>query len=136
MRANAPKRSSVAANTPPISRSHTSVVVRSIAASSSPESASFSIERPPVPVAWNTRHSARGSSRSASRCTAVVVTPNMVSPTAGLSPGRARPPSVDVRERTMPASAWAALPSTSREIRLSPCTSVTEYIIKMSEAPT
>ena len=53
----APKRSSVAGNTPPISRSQTSVVVTSITPASRPESTSFSIERPPMPVAWNTRHS-------------------------------------------------------------------------------
>ena len=36
----------------------------------------------------------------------------------------------------MPAMAWAALPSTTRLIRLSPDTSVTEYIMAMSLAPT
>ena len=36
----------------------------------------------------------------------------------------------------MPASACAALPSTCREIRFSPATSVTEYSIAMSDAPT
>ena len=37
---------------------------------------------------------------------------------------------------TMPAMALAALPSTSREMRLSPATSVTEYIMAMSAGPT
>ena len=37
---------------------------------------------------------------------------------------------------TMPASAWAALPSTCREMRFRPATSVTEYIIAMSDGPT
>jgi hypothetical protein len=36
----------------------------------------------------------------------------------------------------MPASAWAALPSTRSEMRLIPDTSVTECIMQMSEAPT
>ena len=36
----------------------------------------------------------------------------------------------------MPASAWAALASTRSEIRLMPATSVTEYIMQMSEGPT
>ena len=53
----APKRSSVAAKTPPTIMSATSVVVVSMAPARSPESARFSIARPPVPVAWNTRQS-------------------------------------------------------------------------------
>jgi hypothetical protein len=52
-----PKRSSVAGITPPISRSQTSVVVMSITPASMPESMSFSIDCPPTPVAWKTRHS-------------------------------------------------------------------------------
>ena len=36
----------------------------------------------------------------------------------------------------MPASAWAALASTRSEMRLMPATSVTEYIMQMSEGPT
>ena len=43
--------------TPPISRSQTSVVVMSMTPASTPESTSFSIDWPPMPVAWNTRHS-------------------------------------------------------------------------------
>ena len=47
-----PKRSSVAGRMPPIIMSVTSVVVRSSAAERKPLSASFSMERPPVPVEW------------------------------------------------------------------------------------
>jgi hypothetical protein len=36
----------------------------------------------------------------------------------------------------MPASALAPLASTTREIELRPCTSVTEYIMVMSAGPT
>ena len=36
----------------------------------------------------------------------------------------------------MPASAWAALASTFSEMRLIPETSVTEYIMQMSDGPT
>ena len=36
----------------------------------------------------------------------------------------------------MPASACAALASTRSEIRLMPATSVTEYIMQMSDGPT
>ena len=57
VRAIAPKRSSVAGSTPPNSRSQTSVVVMSMTPASRPLSASFSMVRPPVPVAWNTRQS-------------------------------------------------------------------------------
>ena len=69
--------------------------------------------------------------------TAVVVTPNMVRPSPGRSSsawGARR--GVGSADRTMPASAFAPFASTRREIRLRPCTSVTEYIIMMSEAPT
>ena len=83
MRIAAPKRSSSAANTPPTSMSATSVVVRSMKPASRPESARLSIERPPVPVAWNTRQSKSPSSRRTTPCTAGVVTPNIVMPTAG-----------------------------------------------------
>ena len=48
-----------------------------------PESTSFSIERPPTPVAWNTRHSNSSFRSAAIFCTAGVVTPNMVMPIAG-----------------------------------------------------
>ena len=54
----------------------------------------------------------------------------MVRPMAGLSSAAA------ASARIMPASAWAALASTTREIRLSPATSTTEYIIVMSLGPT
>ena len=57
VRMNAPKRSSSAARTPPIIMSQISVVVRSTAAARRPLSASFSMDRPPTPVAWNTRQS-------------------------------------------------------------------------------
>ena len=54
----------------------------------------------------------------------------MVSPMAGLSSAASASP------RIMPASAWAALASTTREMRLSPAMSTTEYIIVMSLGPT
>ena len=57
VRMNAPKRSSSAARIPPIIMSQISVVVRSTAAARRPLSASFSMDRPPTPVAWNTRQS-------------------------------------------------------------------------------
>ena len=135
MRMIAPKRSSVAGSTPPISMSATSVVVRSMTPAIMPESTSFSIERPPTPVAWNTRHSNSSRSAALMRCTAGVVTPNIVSPTAGRRRvGRGLPPSR--RAFAMPISACAPLASTWREIELRPETSVTEYIIVMSEGPT
>ena len=58
----APKRSSSAGSTPPMSMSATSVVVTSMTAEMAPESINFSIDRPPVPVAWNTRHSQSAAS--------------------------------------------------------------------------
>jgi hypothetical protein len=51
----APSRSGPAEKTPPTRWSAISVVVMSRTAAISPESTSFSIDRPPVPVAWNTR---------------------------------------------------------------------------------
>ena len=45
----------------------TSVVVMSMTPESTPESTSFSIDCPPTPVAWNTRHSKSSSSASRSR---------------------------------------------------------------------
>ena len=61
-----------------------------------------------------------------------VVTPNMVSPSAGLSSVAGS----GMAFLIIPAIAWAALPSTRREMRFSPCMSVTEDIIAMSEGPT
>ena len=48
------RRSGPAGNTPPTTRSAISVVVMSSTAVIIPDSTSFSIERPPVPVAWKT----------------------------------------------------------------------------------
>src|SRR5689334_6974228 len=45
-------------------------------------------------------------------------------------------PTAIARAATMPAMAAAALPSTSREIRLIPATSTTEYMTQTSLAPT
>ena len=59
MRAIAPSRSGPALSTPPNRWSQTSVVVTSMTPASSPLSASFSMVRPPVPVAWKTRQSSR-----------------------------------------------------------------------------
>src|SRR6188472_101759 len=89
----------------------------------SPESTSFSIDCPPVPVAWNTSGSNRPASSAARRVTKGVVTPNIVSPIGG-------------RSSPLVGIALAALPSTCREMRLRPATSVTEYIMAMSEGPT
>ena len=139
-RITAPKRSSVAGITPPMSRSQTSVVVTSITPCSRPDSISFSIDWPPTPVAWKTRQSYSCLSVSAICCTHGVVTPNMVSPMAGSSGRAGRRPRTSrmaaARALTMPSIACAPLARIWREIELSPCTSVTEYIIMMSEAPT
>ena len=134
----APNRSSVAGNTPPIRRSQTSVVVMSITPASRPESTSFSIERPPTPVAWKTRHSKSPRSAAAICCTAGVVTPNMVRPIDGrlALASRALAARASSRAFTMPTSALAPLASTWREIEFRPCTSVTEYIMVMSAGPT
>ncbi len=86
---------------------------------------------PPVPVAWNTRQSNRSASSALTRFTQGVVTPNMVRPTAGRSSATA-----GRGARAMPATACAALARMVREMRLSPATSVTEYIIAMSLGPT
>jgi hypothetical protein len=51
------KRCGPAENTPPTNSSATSVVVTSMTAVIRPESTSFSIDWPPVPVAWNVRQS-------------------------------------------------------------------------------
>jgi len=61
-----------------------------------------------------------------------VVTPNIVMPSAG------RPSSGAALAacRNAPPMAPAALPSTRREMRFSPATSVTEYIMAMSDGPT
>ena len=91
-----------------------------------------------MPVAWNTRQSKSSSSAAVTCCTHGVVTPNMVSPTAGLPAaarrwaarafGGARLHHADM--------ACAPLARTWRDMELSPCTSVTEYSIMMSEGPT
>ena len=60
-----------------------------------------------------------------------MVTPNIVNPIAGRSVSLG-----GTGWAAMPATALAALPSTTREMRLSPATSVTEYIMAMSTAPT
>ena len=86
---------------------------------------------PPVPVAWKTRQSNFSSSAPETICTQGVVTPNMVRPMAGLVSAEG------LRAwAIMPASAWAALESTCSEMRLMPWTSVTEYIMQMSDGPT
>ena len=117
---------------PPAKRSQTSVKVTSSTAWISPESTSFSMARPPVPVAWKTRQSKRPSSAARARCTQGVVTPNMVMPRAG----RLATAGIAPAARTMPASACAALASTRRLMRFRPATSVTECSIAMSLGPT
>ena len=77
--------------------SATSVVVTSMTAEMRPESTNFSIERPPTPVAWKTRHSQSAASAAVICCTQGVVTPNMVSPTAGRAVRRALPAPVSSR---------------------------------------
>ena len=57
MRAMASMRSGPAVSTPPTISSAISVVVTSITAERSFDSTSFSIDWPPVPVAWNTMQS-------------------------------------------------------------------------------
>ncbi len=96
-----------------------------------PASTSFSIARPPVPVAWKTRQSKpRASSSSRTAVTQGVVTPNIVMAIVGFSPAEGTGCWI------MPAMAWAALPSTRRETALRPATSTTGYIIRMSLVPT
>ena len=63
--------------------------------------------------------------------TSGVVTPNIVSPAAGRSSALG-----GTGFAAIPATALAALPRTTREMRLSPATSVIEYIMAMSAAPT
>ena len=70
------------------------------------------------------------------RCTAGVVTPNIVSPTAGSERAGFGCFAAASRARAMPISALAPLASTWREIELRPETSVTEYIIVRSDVPT
>ena len=72
-----------AESTPPTTSSAISVVVASITPASRPDSTSFSIDWPPVPVAWKTRQSYRSSSCFITACTHGVVFPNMLSPIAG-----------------------------------------------------
>jgi hypothetical protein len=64
-------------------RSAISVVVASMTPASSPDSTRFSMDCPPVPVAWKMRQSKRSSSALVTAWTQGVVTPNMVRPTAG-----------------------------------------------------
>ena len=64
LRAIAPSRSGPAENTPPTRWSAISVVVMSRTAAIRPESTSFSIDCPPVPVAWNTSGSNRACERA------------------------------------------------------------------------
>ncbi len=130
VRIAAPKRSSVAGRTPPNRRSATSVVVMSRKPVSIPLSASFSIVRPPVPVAWKTRQSWLSRKAAVIAVTQGVVTPNIVSPMAGL------PPLAVAGCSAMPAIASAALVRTTRLIRFSPARSVTAGIRIRSEMPT
>ena len=121
-------------STPPTTSSVTSVVVMSSTPASRPESASFSMVWPPVPVAWKTRQSYSASSCLHTAWTHGVVRPNIVRPRAGLPCCSA---DEGGRENaSMPASACAAFASTFSEMRLIPATSVTEYIMQMSEGPT
>ena len=123
-----------------MSMSATSVVVTSMTAEMAPESTNFSIERPPAPVAWKTRHSQSAANAAVICCTQGVVTPNIVSPTDGTARRRdLDAPASRLASRrafTIPIKAWAPLASTCREIELRPWTSVTEYIIVMSVGPT
>jgi hypothetical protein len=118
-------------STPPTNSSATSVVVRSSTAVSEPDATSFSIDCPPVPVAWKTMQSWLASSSAVAACTQAVVTPNIVSPIAASASA-----GVGCQARTMPATACAALASTWREMRFSPDTSTTGYSIMMSALPT
>ncbi len=106
-------------------------MVTSIIPRTSPDSASFSIDWPPVPVAWKVYTSYSASSASRTAVQQAVVTPNIVMPTPGLSP-----PASGTDHFAMPATAWAALPITRREMALMPATSATEYIMAMSFGPT
>ena len=115
---------------PPTTRSAISVVLTSTTASTSRSSTSFSIARPPVPVAWKTRQSQRSATASVTAVTHGVVTPNIVSPSAGLSWASGTGAAM------APPRACAALDSTRRLMRLSPATSVTEYMSVRSTEPT
>ena len=110
--------------------SQISVVVMSMKPVSMPLSASFSIVRPPVPVAWNTMQSKSFFSRSAIAVTQGVVTPNMVSPMEGLASRRCG------GFCAMPAIACAALLRMVRLRSLRPARSVTDGTITISEMPT
>ena len=114
------------------------MVETSITADSSLESTSFSIDCPPVPVAWKTRQSCSPSSWRDTAWTQGVVTPNIVSPMAGRvsAADLSAAPALSADQAIMPASACAALDSTRAEMRLMPETSVTEYIMQMSDGPT
>src|ERR687892_352352 len=79
----APKRSSVAGRMPPIIMSQISVVDTSITPRIRRESMSFSIDLPPMPVAWKTSGSQSFSISLMTCCTHGVVTPNIVMPTSG-----------------------------------------------------
>jgi hypothetical protein len=126
----APNLSSVAAKTPPTRRSATSVVVRSMTARKNPLSASFSIDCPPMPVAWKTQASKRSSTPRRTCVTQSVVTPNIVIPTAG------RSPSLNIAaSAAMPDAARAAFAMTFRDTAFSPAMSTTEAIIVMSVGP-
>ena len=70
---------------PPIIMSQISVVETSITPCIRPESISFSIDLPPMPVAWKTSGSQSFSISLLTCCTHVVVTPNIVMPTSGRS---------------------------------------------------
>ena len=87
-----------------------------------------------MPVAWKMRQSYSVSSCLHTAWTHSVVSPNIVRPRAGL-------PCASTEEGgrenvSIPASAWAAFASTFSEMRLMPATSVTEYIMQMSDGPT
>ena len=136
----APKRSSVAGNTPPIIRSQTSVVVTSMTPDSRPRvdqllhglaADAGGVEHEAVVLALelggDLLHAGRGDAEhgEADRGQALP------------SPGAAAAARASAsRCLTMPAIACAPLASTWREMELSPCTSVTEYIIMMSDGPT
>jgi hypothetical protein len=84
------------------------------------ESTSFSIERPPVPVAWKTSGSHSAAISLDTACTQGVVTPNIVSPTAAF-PQRGLPVAGSVRPAgpsPFRPSPRAPFPRTLREIRL------------------
>ena len=130
-RAKTSSRVGPAERMPPATSSAISVVETSMTPSRSPESASFSMDCPPTPVAWKTRQSQSSASCWVTCCTQGVVTPNIVSPIAGFVAWAPATGCV-----IMPASACAAFASTRSLMRLMPCTSVTEYIMQISLGPT